>query len=161
MKTVPRSASAKSPAKPERSHKAFAEPARVVTDPALSTHAKRAALNSLEQDAKQLAVASTEGMSGGEPSNLREVMEAKRSLDLTSVDAAFATVLRTFKARARETPGTDTYVLITRAVEAINAARTAIDNPATAPATPPGAPEPGSTEELNEELEKEKLDPGA
>lgn len=158
-----KSASGTAPARMKVEHpaKVFSDPKEVVADQTLSTHEKRRALDSLEQDARQLAVASAEGMSGGEETKLRDVMQAKRSLEPMSTDAAFTVVLRTFEKQLRETLGTDTHVLITRAIDAINAARQAIAERANAPTPPPGAPEPGSSEELQEELDKEKLDPGA
>jgi hypothetical protein len=87
-------------------------------------------------------------------------MQPERSLELPSSDAAFTVVLRTFEEQLRETLATDTHVLISRAIDAIHAARAAMVDRADSPAPPPGAPEPGSTEELQEELDKEKLDPG-
>jgi hypothetical protein len=69
-------------------------------------------------------------------------------------------VLRTFDEQRDNTRGTETGVLITRAIEAITEARDAIARRQAAPNPPPGAPEPGSKEELQEELNKEKLDPG-
>jgi hypothetical protein len=82
-------------------------PAEVIADPILSKGQKLRVLESLEQDARQLSVASDEGMEGGERTNLRDVLLAKESLDLP----------------------------------------------------PSGAPTPGSRDELEEELAKEKLDP--
>ncbi len=148
-------------AKVEQPAKEYSDPAQVAADPSLSTRQKRQALNSLEQDARQLAVAAGEGMSGGEETKLRHVMETKRSLESPSPDDAFAVVLRTFEDALNKTHGTESHALITRAIEAIGAARQAIEEQKEAPPTPPGAPEPGSEEELEEELDKEKLDPGA
>jgi hypothetical protein len=134
---------------------------QVVADPALSAREKHTALSTLEQDARQLATATAEGMTGGEETQLHNVLEAKRLLGSPSAEAAFAVVLRAFEEQRRDTMGTDTSVLIDRAIDAINAAREAMAGRARTPAPPPGAPEPGSTKELEEELEKEKLDPGA
>lgn len=146
--------------KPEHPAKEFAGPAEVLADRSLSTAEKRAALDTLEQDARQLAVATSEGMVGGEQTRLRNVLEAERSLDLPAPDLAFKVVLRTLEEQRHKTHGTDTDVLITRAIEAISEARQAIARQDTAAAPPPGAPEPGSEAELQEELDKEKLDPG-
>ena len=148
-------------AKIEQPAKAFSQPREVVADPSLSTHEKLHALNSLEQDARQLAVAAAEGMSGGEETNLRPVLQAKRSLEVPADDAAFTVVLRMFEAQLKETLGTDTHALIVRAIDAMKSARDALENRAHQPTPPPGAPKPGSTEELREELNKEMLDPGA
>jgi hypothetical protein len=152
-----------SPAAEKLAHpaKEFSDPAEVLTDCSLSPPEKLVALNSLEQDARQLAVAAAEGMAGGEQTKLRNILQAERSLELPSSDLAFTTVLRIFEEQRRKTRGTDTDVLITRAIEAITVARDAIMRQAVAPVPPPGAPKPGSKAELQEELNKEKLDPGA
>jgi hypothetical protein len=44
---------------------AFAKPSDVVNDPKLSHQEKKTALNTWEQDARQLMTASNEGMAGG------------------------------------------------------------------------------------------------
>ena len=51
----------------EKPHAFFSEPREIVIDPALSKDQKIAALDHLEQDARQLLMASDEGMTGGEP----------------------------------------------------------------------------------------------
>jgi hypothetical protein len=114
----------------------------------------------MEQDARQLAVASAEGMSGGEQTQLRNVLEAERSLDRPSSDGAFTAVLHNLEEHRRRTRGTDTEVLIERAIESIQTAREAIARDQTAPHAPPGAAKPGSQQELQDEINKEKLDPG-
>jgi hypothetical protein len=48
-------------------HPNFDAPIEVVADPSLSKQEKAEALEDLEQDARQLAIAFGEGMSGGEP----------------------------------------------------------------------------------------------
>ena len=58
------------------------EPHEVVKDPSLSKAGKAEALGVLEQDARQLAEATSEGMSGGERNKLHEVLIAKKTLDL-------------------------------------------------------------------------------
>ena len=162
MTSTTKSGARKSPtdAKLEHPAKEFSNPGEVVTDRSLSTQEKQAALDSLEQDARQLAVATAEGMVGGEETKLRNVLEAERSLDQPSEDLAFSTVLRTFEQHRENTLGTDTDILITRAIESINEARAAIGRQKPAAKVPAGAPKPGSKEELEEELNKEKLDPG-
>ena len=60
----------------------FDEPYEVVKDPSLSKAGKVEALDVLEQDARQLAEATSEGMSGGERNKLHEVLIAKKTLDL-------------------------------------------------------------------------------
>jgi hypothetical protein len=158
--TKPRASKSSAAEKIEHPAKQFSDPAEVVTDRSLSDPEKKVALDALEQDARQLAVAAAEGMAGGEPTNLRNVMEAERKLEPSSTDAAFAAVLRSFEEQRRNMHGTDTDVLITRAIDAIHAARDAIRRQQKTP-VPPGAPQPGSEEELQEEITKEKLDPGA
>ncbi len=58
----------------------FASPADVVKDDTLTTKQKQDALTEWEQDAVRLSVATEEGMSGGEPSRLDEVMDAQSKL---------------------------------------------------------------------------------
>ena len=60
----------------------FDEPHEVVEDPSLPKARKVEALDVLEQDARQLAEATSEGMSGGERNKLHEVLIAKKTLDL-------------------------------------------------------------------------------
>ena len=59
----------------------FDEPQDVVADESLSKIQKVKALNRLEQDARQLAEASSEGMPGGERNKLHDVLIAKNTLD--------------------------------------------------------------------------------
>ena len=67
--------------KVERPAAFFKDPLEVAIDPALSTEQKKEALGTLEQDARQLSVASDEGMTGGEPVKLGDVLDAKASLE--------------------------------------------------------------------------------
>jgi hypothetical protein len=60
----------------------FDEPHKVVEDRSLPKARKVEALDMLEQDARQLAEATSEGMSGGERNKLHEVLIAKKMLDL-------------------------------------------------------------------------------
>lgn len=71
---------ANSAAKAQRPSIHFVEPHEVVTDPALSNAQKVEALDTLEQDARQLAAASSEGMAGGERNKLHDVLRAKARL---------------------------------------------------------------------------------
>ncbi len=151
----PGAAQAKTPSDPMPS-----DPMKLAADPTMSKDEKLDALESLEQDAKQLAVAADEGMSGGEQTNLRTVLEAKRALDPPPVEIAFAVVAREFEEQLRQTLGTQAHAVISAAIEAVDAARRAIAERAKAPSPPPGVPAPGSAGELREELDKEKLDPG-
>ena len=72
---------------------------QVVGDPALSKEQKKDVLDVLEQDARQLSVASSEGMTGGEPTGLHEVLDAKDSLELPPTAYAYAVVLRDLESR--------------------------------------------------------------
>ena len=76
-----------------------------------------------------------------------------------SVEAAFMTVMQTFESRLAGSEGTDVHTVISQAIDSIRAARKAIDRMESTPPPPPGAPKPGSKEELEEELTKEKMDP--
>ena len=58
----------------------FASPADIVKDQELSAKQKQDALTAWEQDSVRLSVATEEGMSGGEPSRLDEVMDAQAEL---------------------------------------------------------------------------------
>jgi hypothetical protein len=58
------------------------QPHEVVVDSSLSKSQKVEALDTLEQDARQLSEASAEGMTGGERSKLHEVLKAKGGLTL-------------------------------------------------------------------------------
>ncbi|WP_347547053.1 hypothetical protein [Roseomonas sp. CAU 1739] len=69
----------------------FEAPSDVATDPHLSVGEKREALDTLEQDARQLAEASNEGMAGGEPNNLHDVLQAKAETDADEDGAPPAT----------------------------------------------------------------------
>ena len=68
-------------------HGNFATPDEVVVDPALSKQEKSETLDAMEQDARLLAMASAEGMSGGEPTNLHEVLDAKEALKEQPTDS--------------------------------------------------------------------------
>lgn len=68
--------------KVEKPHEHFDAPHEIVADSALSKDEKIEALNSLEQDARQLAIAAAEGMSGGEATKLQEVLHANTTLAL-------------------------------------------------------------------------------
>jgi hypothetical protein len=65
----------------------FDKPVDVVRDSKLSLDEKKQILDAWEEDARRLAVATEEGMSGGEPSNLAEVAEAKVKLGPKGLDS--------------------------------------------------------------------------
>lgn len=72
--------SAKKHDKLKRPDAHFTEPAEVVADGSLSHQEKAEVLDSLEQDARLLADATSEGMTGGELNKLHEVLTAKEEL---------------------------------------------------------------------------------
>jgi hypothetical protein len=128
----------------------------VVADPALSKPEKETALDALEQDARLLATASAEGMTGGEPTNLHEVLDAKEALALRPTTYAYEVVLRDLRTRQAAGPQERTQALIKHAIEALEALERADVAQAS---TAPGNPTPGSDEEIAKEAETEKLDP--
>jgi hypothetical protein len=128
----------------------------VVADPALSKPEKEKALDALEQDARLLATASAEGMTGGEPTSLHEVLDAKEALELPPTTYAYEAVLRDLRTRQAAGPQAPTQALIKHAIEALEAlGRADVALASTAPGNPP----PGSDEEIAKEAEIEKLDP--
>lgn len=87
-------------------HAHFDAPRDVVDDGDLSRAEKAAALDSLEQDARQMAAASAEGMGGGEVGDLHEVLAAKASLALSPTAFAYEAELGDLASRlAAEPPG--------------------------------------------------------
>jgi hypothetical protein len=83
-----------SDAKVQKPSTYFVEPQEVVVDSSLSKSQKVETLDALEQDARQLAEASSEGMGGGKRNKLQEVLIAKDALALQSVaDNADETVV--------------------------------------------------------------------
>jgi hypothetical protein len=145
-----------------RPHKEYKDPESVVNDGRLSNDEKQHTLASLEQDARQLVTAAGEGMDGGEGNNLRDVLLAKAKLEHRSSEAAFAQVVERLQAALAPAQGTKFHAIIANAIDAVGDAERAIDEMRQeSAATPSGAPRPGSRAELEEELTKEKLDPGA
>jgi hypothetical protein len=136
--------------KVDKPHARYDAPHDVVADHSLSKSEKAEALQSLEQDALQLSIASGEGMSGGEPSNLDEVREAKESLDSHPTEYAYEVVLRDLRKRMADASD-DAKSLIENAVNALEAAQH------TRQLSP--NPPPGSDAEVAKEAELEKLDP--
>jgi hypothetical protein len=90
---------------PPQSHENFNTPLEVVVDPSLSKPEKAEALEQMEQDARQLAIAAGEGMSGGEPTALAEVLHAKEALEQPPVDFAYDLVLKDLEARRLDGDG--------------------------------------------------------
>jgi len=112
--------------KVEQPHAHFENPAEVVIDPALSKEDKVRALDALEQDARQMAVASAEGMGGGEPTALADVLIAKDTLELPPFDLAVSAVIQTLRGRLPQAHGTETQALISGAIDALEAACAAL-----------------------------------
>lgn len=145
--------------KVDQPHKVYGAPEQVVADASLSDDEKTRALEELEQDARQLATAAAEGMDGGEPTHLREVLMAKDEVRAGSGDAAFEEASRLLQERLRSTRDPEAHRLIGEAIDSIHRAREAIAAMERAAPPPAGAPRPGSDAELEEEIAKEKLDP--
>lgn len=140
----------------EKPHAHFETPQEVAADPALSKQEKGEALDSLEQDARLLATASAEGMTGGEPSNLHEVLDAKDALEHSSTANAYDVVLRDLMSRQAASPQGGMKALIETAIEALKALELATTARG---ATVASAPSPGSDAEIVREIAIEKLDP--
>ncbi len=79
---------ANSDAKVQKPSAHFDEPNEVVVDSSLSNVQKNKVLDTLEQDARQLAEASSEGMAGGERNKLHDVLNAKDMLALAPIAGA-------------------------------------------------------------------------
>jgi hypothetical protein len=97
----------------------FDEPHHVIADSELSPKQKAAALDTLEQDARQLATASAEGMTGGEETKLNEVLHAKEILESPGELSAYQVVMQDLRARSQTQADPDTRVLIANAIAAI------------------------------------------
>ena len=105
----------------------FDHPGEVVIDPQLSKDEKLQVLGEMEQDARQLSAAAAEGMTGGQGgSGLPDVLAAKDALELPPFDRAVSVVLQSLRAKLQSTPEGETRLLITRAIEAVEAAGLAV-----------------------------------
>ena len=110
-----------SQAKTATPHAHFVAPHEVVGDPGLSKEQKKEALDALEQDARQLSVASGEGMTGGEPTGLHEVLDAQGSLELPPTDYAYDVVLKDLRSRLKTEATGDARAAVQRALAALDA----------------------------------------
>lgn len=145
--------------KTDRPHAFFRNPQQVVTEPTLSKDQKTEALDAMEQDARQLAAASDEGMAGGERNKLQDVLDAKDSLALSPTDFAYEAVLKDLRSRAKTDVAGDARALVEQALAALTAVvKSPVLNPAAAANTYDGPP-PGSPADINDEIAREKLDP--
>ena len=119
----------------------FDEPHEVVTDSSLSKAQKVEVLDTLEQDARLLAEATSEGMGGGERSKLHDVLIAKNTLALPPVADAYETVLRDLRSRRKRDPAIDT-ALLEQAIAALDGLVAIFAQPA--PAATDAAPKSAS-----------------
>jgi hypothetical protein len=110
----------KSDAKVEKPSTHFDEPHEVVADSLLSKAQKVKALDTLEQDARLLAEATSEGMGGGERNKLHDVLIAKDTLAYPPVADAYETVLRDLRSRQKRDPAIDTRILIEQGIAALD-----------------------------------------
>lgn len=136
----------------DKPHVHFDAPHEVVIDPALSKDQKKDALDALEQDARQLEMASAEGMGGGEPNRLRDVLHAREALELPPTHFAYDVVLQDLHARL------DTETDLAAQSE-LRRAATALDALKPPHAKPVGSPAPGSEAEKADERARERLAP--
>lgn len=146
----------------DRPHAFFRNPQQVVTEPTLSKDQKTEALDAMEQDARQLAAASDEGMAGGERNKLQDVLDAKDSLALSPTDFAYEAVLKDLQSRAKSDVTGDARALVEQALAALSAVVKSATLNAAASAPAPGhydGPSPGATADINDEIAREKLDP--
>ena len=111
---------AKNDAKVQKPSTYFDEPQEVVVDSSLSNAQKVKALDTLEQDARQLAEASSEGMTGGERDKLHDVLIAKDTLDLPPMSAAYESVLQDLRSRQKCDPTIETAALLKQAIAALD-----------------------------------------
>jgi len=138
-------------AKVTKPHANFDKPRDVVEDPTLSTLQKQKALESLEQDARQLAVASAEGMAGGEPTTLHDVLDAKQVLQAAPVANAYEVVMQDLRSCRDASIDTAERSHVDAALSALDALAPTRKRRDTASS--------GSKAEIEEEIAKEKLDP--
>lgn len=143
------------PAKPD-------EPQDVLADPALSKDQKAEVLGTLEQDARQLSVAADEGMAGGDPDQLHDVLDAKTSLEMPATEHAYAVVVQDLQDRLSAGVTDGARRVLEQALTALGAvARLAAADTPSAGSEPVqgGRPKPGSAREMEDEIAREKLDP--
>jgi hypothetical protein len=94
----------------------FENPADVVVDAGLTKDDKVRALETMEQDARQMAVAAGEGMAGGEAARLDDVLAAKDALELPPFDLAVTVVVQGLRAKLPLFEGTETHTTIAGAI---------------------------------------------
>ncbi len=111
--------------KTARPHAHFDAPHEVVVDPTLSKEQKIEALDSLEQDARQLAIASSEGMSDGEATGLQEVLHARDVLEMPPLSIAYEVVLQDLHLRLTGTGQDEMKTVLQQTIAALKAISTA------------------------------------
>jgi hypothetical protein len=97
----------------------FEEPRDVVADATLSKDQKVKALDTLEQDARQMSEAASEGMAGGERNKLHEVLAAKDTLALQPLNEAYVLVLDDMRAREKRATEISTHVMLRQGIVAL------------------------------------------
>ena len=110
----------------------FDEPHEVVVDASLSQAQKIRALDILEQDARQLAEASSEGMAGGERNKLHDVLIAKDMLTLTPLAGAYETVLMDLRSREKCDQESGTRNELKQAIATLETVITSFEEPSSA-----------------------------
>jgi len=111
--------------KTARPHAHFEAPHEVVVDPGLSKEQKLEALDSLEQDARQLAIASSEGMSDGETTGLQEVLHARDVLEMPPLSIAYEVVLQDLHLRLMGVEGDEMRTMLQQTIAALKSISTA------------------------------------
>jgi hypothetical protein len=145
--------------KTEKPSVIFGERHEVVIDSALSKEQKMEALDALEQDARQLSVASAEGMIGGEPSKLHDVLDAKDSLEMPPIGHAYGSVLSDLRSRLKADVTGDTRDALEKALEALDAV-VRLSTQKTSACVPTSGTDVGPRgAEIDDEVTREKLDP--
>jgi hypothetical protein len=146
----------------EKPHAFFAEPYEVLVEAILSNEQKSDILQTLEQDARQMSIASNEGMAGGELAKLSDVLEARDSLNLPPVAHAYDLVLKDLRSRLKtDLPG-DARAMMELAMTAVEAVRKSpILEPVASSmgAGTAGVLAPALAAEIDDEIAREKLDP--
>ena len=97
----------------------FDKPQKVVCDDTLSLDQKSEVLDTMEQDARQMALAEAEGMGGGEPNKLNDVMEAKTELSVVTAMESYTAVMEDLRAWRIEEKNHDVIAHINQAISAI------------------------------------------
>lgn len=149
-------------AKIDKPQEFFTDPLEVVIDPGLSKDQKIEVLDTLEQDARQLSEATNEGMAGGAPNQLHDILDAKDALELSPTALAYALVHKDLHDQRKTAEGGATRAAAEHAIVALHTVAKAGE--ATAALATHGAvaddtPAAGSVAEAEAERAMERLDP--